>query len=117
MNDENDIHKKLDMIFKYQRHTLKVCQTVADYISNNSMGVEKRFDGMEKCFDDMKDEIKKLDKLSELNSHIYTDEEIYKLKKCLSWNALHRKTNIPLSTLQYRYKRYLKNQPIDNKED
>ena len=117
MSDENDMHKKLDMIFQYQRHTLKLCKSLVDYVSNVSVNIDKRFDGMEKCFDDVKAKIQKLDKLSELNSHIYTDEEIFRLKKCLSWNALHRKTNIPLSTLQYRYKRYLKNQPIDNKED
>ena len=117
MSDENDIHKKLDVIIQYQRQTLKLCNTLVNYISNVSVNIDKRFDGIEKCFDDIKNEIQKLDRLSELNSHIYTDEEIFKLKKCLSRNALHRKTNIPLSTLQYRYKRYLKNEHNDNKED
>lgn len=117
MSDETDIHKKLDMIIRLQKHNYKLNKSLVDYISNISLNIEKRFDGIEKCFDDMKTEIQKLDKLSELNEHIYTDEEIFRLKKCLSWNALHIKTNIPLSTLQYRYKRYLKNEHNDDKED
>lgn len=38
--------------------------------------------------------------------HVYSDEEIYQMKSTMSWKRLHEKTNIPLSTLQYRYRKY-----------
>lgn len=114
MGDVNEIHKQLDMIIQLQKTDIKLTKSLINYISNNATSVDKRFDIIEKGIADLRAEIKKLDRLNEA-MHIYTDEEIFKLKKCLSWNALHRKTNIPLSTLQYRHRRYLKNQ--HNEED
>ena len=117
MNTDNDMRDRLDAIIRLVNSNLKLCKSLVSYLSNSNMDVQNRLDGLDKRFDEMKNEIHRLDKLSELNAHIYTDEEIYKLKKCMSWNTLNRKTNIPLSTLQYRYRRYKKNQHDENEED
>lgn len=59
----------------------------------------------------------KVDMLIEKDSmkeHHYTDEEIYELKKYNSWQYLSVRTHIPVSTLRYRYKRYIES--IDKEE-
>jgi len=37
---------------------------------------------------------------------VYTDEELYELKQQLSWKKLSERTNIKVSSLQYRLRRY-----------
>lgn len=42
-------------------------------------------------------------------SKIYTNRELYTLKYIdnLSWNKLNQRTGIPISTLQYRVRKYM----------
>ncbi|MGB4093062.1 MAG: hypothetical protein WBK46_14165 [Ruminococcus flavefaciens] len=68
----------------------------------------KRFDRIEKQLAELKEEFQKTDKLLTGDYHIYSDFELYNLKHSMSWKKLSQKTNIPLSTLQYRVRRYLK---------
>lgn len=49
-----------------------------------------------------------------MKEHHYTDAEIYELKKYNSWQYLSARTHIPVSTLRYRYKRYIES--IDREE-
>ena len=59
----------------------------------------------------------KVDMLIEKDSmkeHHYTDAEIYELKKYNSWQYLSVRTHIPVSTLRYRYKRYIES--LDKEE-
>lgn len=98
--------KKIDLIVQLCRENYKICNAMINYFSNYSVDVDKNFKRMEKQFDELKEEIHKLDKLKVSERHIYTDEELVKLKATMSWNELHTKTKIPVSTLQYRCRRY-----------
>lgn len=98
----------LNWLIQNGKAVYKICNSLIECINNSHMSLSKRFDIIEKELAELKKEVQKTDKLLSGELHIYTDEEIYNLKKCLSWNKLHLKTNIPISTLQYRYKRYIR---------
>lgn len=99
-------NKQLDGLVRLCKKNYKLCKAMLDYFSNNSVDVEKNFKRIELCLDSLKDEIYKLDKLKAAEPHVYTDEELAKLKKTMSWKELNRQTKIPVSTLQYRCRRY-----------
>ena len=76
---------------------------------NNEIEHEKRLIRIEKKIDDVANSIEKLISMTEASKQtIYTDRELFELKEELSWAQLHKKTNIPLSTLQCRVRRYKK---------
>lgn len=108
VSELENIHQELDTVIQYCKANLKVCKGFADYLSNVSVKVDNSLERVQKTTDEIKDEVLKLNELREIEKHIYSDEELFKLKKVMSWNGLHRKTGIPTSTLQYRYRRYLK---------
>ena len=108
MAENSNISDKIDMLIQVCKANYKLNKAVIDSVSNVNSGIMKRFDLTEKQLVELKNEIQKTDKLLSGDFHVYSDEEIFNLKKSLSWNKLSKKTNIPLSTLQYRYRRYLK---------
>ncbi len=108
MGEYENIHGKLDTVIRLCKDNMKLCNGFVSYLSNASLNIGKGLEKLQKTTDDIKDEVIKLNILRETEKHVYSDEEIYKLKKVMSWNELHEKTDIPSSTLQYRYKRYLK---------
>lgn len=108
VSELENIHQELDTVIQYCKANLKVCKGFADYLSNVSVKVDNSLEWVQKTTDEIKDEVLKLNELRETEKNIYSDEELFKLKKVMSWNGLHRKTGIPTSTLQYRYRRYLK---------
>ena len=99
-------HRKLDLIVQLNKETYKMCKAMINYFSNSSVEVEQNFRKTEKQLDELKNEVQKLDRLRAAETHVYTDEELAKLKMTMSWNGLHTKTKIPVSTLQYRLRRY-----------
>lgn len=108
MSDNENIHGKLDIVVRLCKDNIKLCSGFANYLSNVSFNTGKELDNLKKTTDEIKDEVIKLNILREMEKHVYSDKEIYKLKKVMSWNKLHQKTDIPVSTLQYRYRRYMK---------
>ncbi len=103
MSDEN---RKIDLILQLCRDSYKLCGTMVNYFSNVNVDIERNFKNIEKNIDELKNEIQKLDKLKLSEQHIYTDDELVKLKATMSWKELHIYTKIPVSTLQYRCRRY-----------
>lgn len=76
---------------------------------NSEVDMEKRLIGIENKIDGVANSIEKLMSMTEASKQtIYTDRELFELKEELSWAQLHKKTNIPLSTLQCRVRRYKK---------
>lgn len=108
MSEYEDIREKLNTIIQFCKANTKLCKGFAEYLSNVSIKVDSELEDLRKSVDEIKDEVLKLNKLRETEKHVYSDEEIYRLKKAMSWSRVFEKTDIPLSTLQYRYKRYLK---------
>lgn len=113
VSELENIHQKLDTVIQYCKANLKVCKGFADYLSNVSVKVDDSLERVQKKTDEIKDGVLKLNELSETEKHIYSDEEIYRLKKVMSWRRLSEKTDIPISTLQYRHKRYIKKLSAD----
>ena len=113
MSEYEDIQDRLNTIIQFCKANTKLCKGFAEYLSNVSVKIDSGLEDIRKTVDEIKDEVLKLNKLREAEKHVYSDEEIYRLKKVMSWNRLFEKTDIPLSTLQYRYKRYLKKLSAD----
>lgn len=108
MIEKNEIVQKLDMIIQVCKSIYRTVSSLVLSQNNISMSNEKHLDRIEKQLAELKNEIQKNGKLLTGEYHIYSDFELYNLKKSMSWQKLSIKTNIPLSTLQYRYRRYLK---------
>lgn len=108
MAENNDIAYKFDVIVQLIKANYKLNKCIVESINNLSLNESEKFKSIEKQLDELKKDVQKTDRLLSGDYHIYTDEEIFNLKKSLTWNKLCKKTNIPLSTLQYRYRRYIK---------
>ncbi|MBP3250684.1 MAG: hypothetical protein J6M48_10085 [Ruminococcus sp.] len=108
MIEKNDILQKMNMIIHGCKSIYSVVSSLVVSQNNISMRIESRLDMIDKQLAELKNEIQKNGKLLTGEYHIYTDFELYNLKKSMSWQKLSIKTNIPLSTLQYRYRRYIK---------
>ena len=108
MSENNDIYAKINMLTNFCKTIYKVSMNIVNSQTNISFDLNKRLDDIEKQLAELKNEIQKTDKLLTGDYHIYSDFELYNLKKSMSWKKLSLKTNIPLSTLQYRVRRYLK---------
>lgn len=109
MNELEKVHEQLNMLIKLQKACIKSVQTIFDYISNVSVGTDKKLQEIEKKIECLKVDISRIDKLIEEPKHeiVYTPKTLYEMKQKLSWNKLHERTGIPISTLQYRCKRYV----------
>lgn len=114
MSGNNDISVKLDMAITACKTIYRVCSSIVSSQTNISLDINKRFDNIEKQLAELKEEIQKTDKLLTGDYHIYSDFELYNIKQSMSWKKLSQKTNIPLSTLQYRVRRYLKQNGGEN---
>ncbi len=114
MGENMDMQDKIDTVIKLVKTNLKLSNSIVQYISQNSLDEERRLVSIQKEIDEqlkeLKNDIQELGKLSAEAVHIYSDEELYNLKKTMSWAMLSKKTKIPLSTLQYRHRRYVKEQ-------
>lgn len=108
MAENIDIAYKLDMMIQLIKANIKLSRCIVESLNNISINDSEKFKAIEKQLDELKKDVQKTDRLLSGDYHIYTDEEIFNLKKSLTWNKLCKKTNIPLSTLQYRYRRYIK---------
>lgn len=113
MSEYEEIRDKLNTIIQFCKANTKLCKGFAEYLSNVSVKVDGELENLQKTVDEIKDEVLKLNKLREVEKHVYSDEEIYRLKKVMSWYRLSEKTDIPISTLQYRHKRYIKKLSAD----
>lgn len=105
MAEKSSAHEKLNGLIKLSKEQIKRSQAIADYISAVSADLNERLIKLDKKLDDLNSEVNKIDKIVK-EQHVYTDEEIYQMKATMSWRRVHERTNIPLSTLQYRYRKY-----------
>lgn len=112
MNNDIELQKKLDMIIQTSRANLKISNSIVQYISQSSLNSDNKLLSVHKdlkeYLEELKKDIQELNKLSANTVHVYSDEELFNLKKSMSWTVLAGKTKIPISTLQYRHKRYVK---------
>ena len=105
MGEKPSARELLYDLVKLTKEHSRLGQTIVGSITTVSSDLNLRIAQLDKKLDELNAEIRRIDKIVR-EQHVYTDEEIYKMKSTMSWRRLHEKTNIPLSTLQYRYRRY-----------
>lgn len=97
---------KIDLLIRLCKENRKLCNTMINYFSNVNVDIERNFKDIRKNIDELRSEVQSLDKLKMAEQHVFTDDELVRLKATMSWKELHKYTKIPVSTLQYRCRRY-----------
>ena len=72
------------------------------------MDTDKSMKDIAVRIDNLKNDMQEYDKLRAEANYRYTDRELAELKRTMSWKQLHMKTKIPISTLQYKCRKYNK---------
>lgn len=83
----------------------KKIDTLISYVSNVVANTEKQYKDITHRLEQVEDALKDIVSI-EQNRRVYTSDELLSLKKSLSWKALSKRTGIPISTLQYRVRKY-----------
>lgn len=83
----------------------KKIDTLISYVSNVVANTEKQYKDITHRLEQVEDALGEIVEI-EKNRRVYTAEELISLKKEMSWQALSKRTGIPLSTLQYRIRKH-----------
>lgn len=105
---EIDIEKKLDFIVHICKENYRLCKALIDCIANQGVNTDRNFKDIEIKIESLKKDMQEYDRLRAEANYRYTDSELAELKQTMSWKELHLKTKIPISTLQYKCRRYHK---------
>lgn len=114
---EIEIEKKLDFVVHICRENHKLCKALIDCIANQGLATEKSLKEIGNRIDNLKNDMQEYDKLRDEAYYRYTDIELVELKQSMSWNKPSIKTKIPISTLQYRCRRYRKNLTSEEEQE
>lgn len=83
----------------------KKIDTLISYISNVVANTEKQYKDITHRLEQVEDALGEIVEI-EQNRRVYTSEELADMKKNMSWQSLAKRTGIPISTLQYRVRKY-----------
>ena len=83
----------------------KKIDALITYISNVSVNTEKQYKEIANRLDKVEAALKDIVEI-EQNRRVYTSEELADMKNNMSWQSLAKRTGIPISTLQYRVRKY-----------
>lgn len=83
----------------------KKIDTLISYVSNVVANTEKQYKDLATRLDKVEAALKDIVEI-EQNRRVYTSEELADMKKNMSWQSLAKRTGIPISTLQYRVRKY-----------
>ena len=83
----------------------KKIDVLIQYVSNVVSNTEKQYKDIANRLEQVEDALNDIVSI-EQNRRVYTSDELLSLKKSLSWQALSKRTGIPISTLQYRVRKY-----------
>ena len=114
---EIEIEKKLDFVVHICRENYKLCKALIDCITNQGVATDKSLKDIASRIDNLKNDMQEYDKLRAEANYRYTDRELAELKHTMSWKQLHMKTKIPISTLQYKCRRYNKNSTSEKEQE
>lgn len=79
--------------------------TLISYVSNVVANTEKQYKDITHRLEQVEDALGEIVEI-EQNRRVYTSEELADMKKNMSWQSLAKRTGIPISTLQYRVRKY-----------
>lgn len=114
---EIEIEKKLDFVLHICRENHRLCKTLMDCIVNQGVDADKSLKEIAARIDGLKKEMQEYDRLREEANYCYTDSDLVELKRTMSWKQLHMKTKIPISTLQYKCRRYRKSLTSEKEQE
>lgn len=114
---ETEIEKKLDYVVHISRENYRLCKALIDCITNQGVATDKSLKDIEIRIDSLKKDMQEYDRLRAEVNYRYTDSELAELKRTMSWKQLHVKTKIPISTLQYKCRRYNKSLTSDEEQE
>lgn len=101
-------------LVQYVKDIKKSVNELNDLVVNVHMRDKGMFNELGNKIEKVEHKVDMLIEKDSMKEHHYTDEEIYNLKKYNSWQYLSARTHIPVSTLRYRYKRYIES--LDKEE-
>lgn len=113
--NEAEIERKLDYVVHICKENYKLCKALLDCIANHGVATDKGLKDIGIRIDSLKKDMQEYDRLRAEANYRYSDSELAELKKTMSWKQLHMKTKIPISTLQYKCRRY--NQSLTSDKD
>lgn len=114
---ETEIEKKLDFVVHICKENYRLCKALIDCITNQGVATDKSLKDIASRIDSLKKDMQEYDRLRAEANYRYTDRELAELKRTMSWKQLHMKTKIPISTLQYKCRRYNKSLTSDKDEE
>lgn len=106
--NEAEIERKLDFLVHICKENYKLCKALIDCIANHGVAADKGLKDIGIRIDSLKKDMQEYDRLRAEANYRYSDSELAELKRTMSWKQLHMKTKIPISTLQYKCRRYNK---------
>lgn len=96
--EEFSMEKKIDSLER------KI-DSLIQYVSTVVAKTEKEYKDLANRFEKVEDTLKDIVEI-EQNRRVYTSEELADMKNNMSWQSLAKRTGIPISTLQYRVRKY-----------
>ncbi len=115
--NETEIERKLDYVVHICKENYKLCKALLDCIANHDVDTDKGLKDIGNRIDGLKKDMQEYDRLRAEANYRYSDSELVELKRTMSWKKLHMKTKIPISTLQYKCRRYNKSLTSDKDEE
>lgn len=115
--NEAEIERKLDFLVHICKENYKLCKALIDCIANHGVAADKGLKDIGIRIDSLKKDMQEYDRLRAEANYQYSDRELVELKRTMSWKQLHMKTKIPISTLQYKCRRYNKSLTSDKDEE
>lgn len=103
---------RLDMIEKLEKHNLQTSQNVINMLANNNLQARNDKKEIEKKIESLEHKLDML--IADINNipRKYSDEELAMMKQSMTWEALSRKVEIPVSTLRNRVRKFM--MEVDN---
>ena len=114
---EAEIERKLDFVVHICKENYKLCKALLDCIANHGVDTDKGLKDIGNRIDGLKKDMQEYDRLRAEANYRYTDSELAELKRTMSWKQLHLKTKIPISTLQYKCRKYNKSLTSEKEEE
>lgn len=98
---------RLDMIEKLEKHNLQTSQNVINMLANNNLQARNDKKEIEKKIESLEHKLDML--IADINNipRKYNDEELVMMKQSMTWEALSRKVEIPVSTLRNRVRKFM----------
>lgn len=115
--NEAEIERKLDVAVHICKENYKLCKALLDCIANHGVAADKALKDIGIRIDSLKKDMQEYDRLRAEANYRYSDSELAELKRTMSWKQLHTKTKIPISTLQYKCRRYNKSLTSEKEQE